>query len=323
MKKALKLIFMYIILIAAGLLIGTLFYSLFLDVLNFAAGRKMIILNLVELKKAFFVVAGFMMILICPLLIYTRIRHKGGVLQLIAFILLSCFSWFVCLPFIVKTGEKYSYLTTKNSQQNILTANYFRSAEGKVYYFNDDIDSTNPEKSSASTVVIDTKSESPVTIKVIRNSADLDLYKVAKPYNDILIKHAFVQDKMAEYVNAKVLLEKASSSHAKGGSAWIGFLSLGFVLCALYGMSNVNSWKLINSCVVICSSIVIIVVNILYYSPLIDGIKGKWLFTNKIVTSLNKTFDDPVLVLFNSFLGIIFILTGIVAFFKNRKSYEV
>ena len=85
MKKALKLIFMYIILIAAGLLIGTLFYSLFLDVLNFAAGRKMIILNLVELKKAFFVVASFMMILICPLLIYTRIRHKGGVLQLIAF----------------------------------------------------------------------------------------------------------------------------------------------------------------------------------------------------------------------------------------------
>lgn len=322
MKKALKLIGMYLIIVAVALLLGTLFYSLYLDILKFVAGKKMVFVDFKDFQKSFFIVAGYVIIFICPVLAYSRIRHKGGVLQLITYILLSVFSWGICFPFVVDYAQKNSYYQEAENSKYIVTANYFRDVNGTVYYLTNDLDSTSETLKSSNAVVIDTTKDDSVEIRKIANSNNLDLYKKASPFSDILTKQTFTRDSVLSFVNLNSIFYSGYFANKKGMSFWLGFLSFAFVLCAIYGLSNINDWKLINSSVVIITSILTVLVNTLYFSPVFTSIKSKSFFTNKLFVNMRQFVDEPFLVVLNCFFGLLFIFIGIITYFKKRNSAE-
>ena len=135
MKKALKLFVIYLIVLITGTVLGTVLYSFYLNLLGFIAGREIKFFTDQELFKSAFYVMFCMLLLVLPLISYYRIRHPGGVMQLVIYIILSLATWIVVMPCSLKLksycNKKFNFETTREP----LSPNYFRKVDNNVYYF--------------------------------------------------------------------------------------------------------------------------------------------------------------------------------------------
>lgn len=318
MKKALKLILLYFIIALIGIVIGTLFYSLYLSVLNYVAGKEIVFFNKLSLINSFFYITACVLILICPVIAYSRIRHKGGILQVLFYMLLCFATWFIFMPLVLKADNKFNYLDTINSQNQTLSGDVFRKVNNNVYYFPGDAE--NAIQNNLPGVIIDIDAENGLKVQNLQHTDVNVIKEAAKPYSDTLIKEAFNQDKIMNNFTLKPIILKARSALNKGKSFWFGFLSFALVLCSLYGITSFFKWKLMNAWFICFSSFLIIFVNIFYNSPLLDGFKNKFVNSNHLLNSLSSNFDEPLLVIVNCFFSLLFIIIGIVKFFVNKKN---
>lgn len=299
MKKALSLLFMFIIFLFAGSILATLFYSFFLGVLNYVVGLKVSIFEIDTIINSFFYILPLIIMLIPSVLSYYRVRHFGTLPQIITYLIICVLSWGVFLPLTIKAQEHYFRNNSIVYQKNELTPNYFRQDKKFVYYFTKELSSDKYSKNIVPTVIIDTSEEKSIEIKNNIISKNFVLYRDAYPFTDIIIKDTFSTNKLRFFIDYKSLLDYAYSSLNHGISFYLGFLTLALALTSLFAFTNIFSWKLLNSIFIIFSTIILFFINTYYFSPSLDSIKTSFINNNSFFIFLEAFVDNPFLCIIN------------------------
>ena len=316
MKKALKLVLMYFLTLILATAAGVLFYSVYLAIQNYVAGGSLTLFNKQEFLRALFYVFSCVILLVCPAMVYVRISNKGGVGHFIAFILLSAITWSLLIPVQIKLEDKVLYDSKDSSK--ILTGGYFRESGDTVYYFSSDYN-VNPYV-SPTTIIIDTTEEGKVSIEKTNPSRDFFLFRDSAPYSDILIKKLFASEsKIPVIISFSLIMQHARNAFAKSWTFWLGFLSLGLLICSLYGAADLFRWKLLNTCFMLVSTIIILSVNTLYFHPVVASFCRQYINGKKFFVMLNNYMDYPLLVILNVSFSLVFIIIGIIRFATRKK----
>lgn len=315
MKKAFKILFIYIFYSIFGLLIGTAGYTLYNCVLNYVAGTPIYLFDMKIIKNAFYYIGACLVFYMTSVVSYSRIRYRGGFGQLIMFILVSFLSWGIVLPGILH--HKSQYLQSPVMDDACLSSSYFRTADEENFYFIDSFEKASP----ACVVRINTSNEGGVDILSVKEESQLPLAEAAAPYKDVLISQIFKNNwSTKSLIDYRMLLNHGVVAFEKGWTFFLGFLSLAFILSSIYGLSNCFNWSLLNGCFVMLVTLCTLAFNSMFYTPLFNGFKAWKLCNIGIIRSLGNFVDEPLLVIINTFFGIVFCITGIIRFFVTRKA---
>lgn len=319
MKKALNLILIYFIFLFSGIIAGTVIYSFYLNVLNYIAGREIILFRFADLLKSFFFIAYCMTFLICPIVSYYRIRHPGGFAQTIAYFLICIITWCGVFPGVYLLNN---YCDTKFpivESHESLSEGYFREVDGKVYYFTKDFESENGNVPVSSVVTINTSEAGGVEYSTIRDLPSWDFNKKAAPYREIQVKENFTDKSFRLPIDFMVLIENAKKSFS-GLRYLLCFASLVLLICSLYGITSFFDWKLLNTVFLFFSAFIVLCVNTAYYFTGFEKVISK-ITNNSFFNMLGKNIDEPLLFVINLFVMLVFIVLGIVKFgvHKHRE----
>lgn len=318
MKKGLKLLFIYFITLLASLIIGTVVYALYLDVTEFVAGSEGSGFSLLYVEQAFLFISGCAIILICSFICYYRTRHPYGFLQTLFYIILCLLTWAVLFPSLKMMNDHAKTRINYNYEQKDLTKNIFREANNHVYYFLRDFYKEPLTGADTPAIIIDTSEDGIVDYATVTDSADFELYSAASPYREILIKESFESSSLPVLIDFNLIVRRGELALQKGWSFYLGFLTLAFALCSLYGVTNFYNWKLISVVMIIFETAGILIVNTVYYYTRFAVLIFK-LTNNKFFIFLNHFVDDPLLCLMNFLTGVVFITLGIVHYAVQKR----
>ena len=315
MKKAFKLVLMYFLVLLLGTAIGMVFYYVYLEMQASVAGLPFKFFNKEDLLRSLLYVIGCALLFICPAMVYIRISNKGGAGNFIAFIILSALTWAVCVPALIHFQDKVIYNAKDSSK--ILTGGYFRPDGDKVYYFTSNYNEHTYLNTTA--VIIDTSDTGSVEIESIAPTRDFILFRNSAPYSDILIKKAFDEKFENPVISFSLIFEHARNAFAKKWTFWLGFFSLGLLLCSLYGAADLFRWRLLNTGFLMSATFFILAANTLYYYPVVTSFRRQYINNRGLFIFLAKYVDDPLLVMVNVFFSLVFIIIGIVRFATRKK----
>lgn len=317
MKKAINLVIIYFITLLSGVLVGTVLYSFYINVLNFVAGTEIQFFTKKEMLDAFFYVSLCILFLICPLVSYYRIRHPGGLPQLLAFIIIAVFTWTVMIPSVFKLSENYAEKYTLLENGDNLSKGYFRKVDNKVYYFTKDFKKNSQGKFETTAVVINTDDNGKVTIDNIVSDADMAVSEAAKPYREILIKNTFQEGEFPLTINFRYMINSLYSELNGGFLYFLGFLSLGVVLSSLFALTSVFSWNLLNTLLMTILSFIVLLFNSCPNLGVLVFLNEKLAGTG-FYNFLSKFGENPIVIFSNYVFSIIFILIGLILFFVRK-----
>lgn len=313
MKKALKLLLVYFILMLITIGVGSVLYSIYLSILASVNGDNFVLFSLDIYLKALFFIIPCACIVISPILAFAHIRNRGGVFQLVMYILLSAVTWGVILPVSLNFGERFdsNHITAVKG----LSKEVFREADNKIYYFTNDL--TNYRSTSA--VIIDKSHSGTISIEPMMDYSAEVLYGEAAPFTDSLIKNSFNENYARNFFDFGILIQEAKVALDSGWNYWLAYLAFGFALCSLYGISGLFVWKLLDVMLVLFMTLIIFFIN--SYSqinPFIFSIVEK-INGTRMFSFLGKYMNEPFFVLLNLIFGLIFIVIGIVKYARNKK----
>ncbi len=316
MKKAFKLILTYFLTFILTTAVGVLFYSVYLGIQNYVAGQDFVFFQKEDFLRALFYVVSCVILLICPAMIYVRISNRGGIAHFIVFILLSAVTWGVLIPVQIKLEDKIFYNAKDSSK--ILSGGYFRESDGKIWYFTSDYNA-NPYV-SPTTIVIDTAEKGEVKVQKTSPSRDFTLFRDSAPYSDILIKDMFAQKNPSQpLISFSLIMQHAENALNKGWTFYLAFISLGLLLCSLYGAADLFRWKLLNCSFMMAATFLILAANTLYFHPLVTSFCRQYVNGQSFFVFLSKYMDYPLLVLVNSVFSLVFVIIGIIRFATRKK----
>ena len=129
MKNALKLLWMYLTLLICGLVLITTILMLYTSVLNFVAGQEIALFNFSNFIESFFTAAIIILVLVIPFIVYYRIRHVGGAIQFIFFVVLTLITWFAFLPLTINLENAILENKQIVKSEKVLSSDYFRKTE--------------------------------------------------------------------------------------------------------------------------------------------------------------------------------------------------
>ena len=315
MKKAFGLVLTYFLFLIIGTAIGMFFYYVYLNIQSSVAGLPFEFFKKEDLLRVLFYVLGCFLLFACPAMVYVRISNKGGILHFIFFIILSCLTWGVFFFFFGHFEKKVSYDTKDSSK--ILTQGYFRQNGDKIYYFTNDYNK-NPYLDTTA-IVIDTTPEGGVDVEQIKPSRDFILFRDSAPYSDILIKKTFGQSDSQPIISFAMIMERAMNSFEKGWTFFLAFLSLGLLLASLYGTADLFRWRLLHTGFLMIMTFCVLAAHTLYYHPVFTSFRRQYINGKGFFIFLAKYMNEPLLVLVNVVLSLIFIIIGIVRFATRNK----
>jgi len=313
MKKALKLLILYFILLIAGAALGSLLYTFYLNILNATTGNNFTIFDTNTFLKALFYIIPCICLIICPFMAFVHISHKGGIFQMVLYVILSALTWLLILPFSLHYKEiKTSDIVL---EQNTLSADYFRRIDDKVYYLTKDLS----DYRSSTMVVLDTSQEGSVAIEKTMEASAGDLYAAAAPYRDVIIKDSFNVGKNYILPDFSYVISFAEKNIHNYWYYWLSFLSLGLLLSSLYAISGLFSWKLMNVGLIMILTYIILYTNSACLEnpntySIIQNINSTALFAE-----LGKYMYEPFIVCLNVLFAFIFITAGIIKFSVEKK----
>ncbi|MCR5254067.1 MAG: hypothetical protein K6C98_10195 [Treponema sp.] len=309
MKKALCFIFMYFVLLIVGTALGSLVYSLYMNVINFTAGRPLELFKTTDLIKSFFYVNSCYAFLICPILCYYRARHTSGTLQIIAYIIIFAFTWLIVFPMTVKLKNFVEqYYFSKGGAVEApqgLTGGYFRTVDGKIYYLVEDYNFDRVTR----VIEFDTEADEEATYKVVFSDEDFELLSAGKPYKDVIIKSTFVDSSIPNLITLKSLVKYGEDSLNKGFIAYLCFLSLALAIFGVYGVSSLFDWNLLNVCSIIFTVLVILIFNSIYFSSAFDAVREQ-IYKVGFFSFINRFIEHSFLVVLNFITAFILIGMG-------------
>ena len=315
MKKAFRLVLTYFLFLLLGTLIGMFFYYVYLHIQTAVAGQKSAFFKKEDLLRVLFYVLGCLLLFVCPAMVYARISNKGGIAHFITFIILSCLTWGLLVPLLGHYEGKILYNTKDSSR--MLSGGYFRECDDKVYYFTDDYNA-NPYIDTTA-VIIDTNTEGTVEIEKIKPSRDFILFRDSAPYSDILLKKTFNESEGQSFISFSLIMEHALIAFSKGWTFWLSFLSLGLLIMSLYGTADLFRWRLLNTGFLMLMTFAVFAAHTLYFHPVFTSFRRQHINNKAFFVFLSKFMDDPLLVLANVTLSLVFIIIGIVRFATRNK----
>lgn len=314
MKKALKLALIYFINLVAGTILGTILYSLYLNLLGFIAGREINLFNDYELFHALFYVLFCMLVFIMPLISYYRIRHPGGVLQFVVYVVLCALTWALLMPCSLKLRDFCMRKFSTEIKTESLSSNYFRKVDDKVYFFTREFSGqTLTTVGMAPAVVIDTTEKGIVDYQDVQDYPEFSLNEKAYPFREIQLKQIFAADESPVPVNFKVLLSMIEKGYSWNLGKFLTLLSFVILLCSVYGTTNFFDWRLLNAVMLFIITAAIICLNSMYFNPQFDAIKDR-LNILGMFKALGGIVSEPLLFIINLFFALIFIISGTIKF---------
>ena len=321
MKKALKMIFLYLFLLIACTALGTVLYCVYLNVCNSVMGIKINLFKTDVLLKAFFYVSACVIVCISPLVALVNIRNKGGIARFITYIILSCITWGVLLPLVIHFGQNYDFNNPELEADNVaFSADCFRKGEKNVYYFLEDLKKGHTYYSpSAQAVVIDTDTFGTVSVKEVKNEPSFELNELSGVYKDVIISESFDNEEINPFINFHIIIARAQRAWESGWTFFLGFLSLGLLLCSLYGISRLFMWKLISSGFMVAATAAVLFVNTFCTtSPFFSSLIGK-INSSGFFEFLGRYMEEPFIVFLNLIFSILIILAGVITFIHRKK----
>lgn len=322
MKKALKIFLMFVVFFIIGTVLGTLLYSLYLGTLNHVVGTETDFFTETNIVPAFFLATQVLSIITGFLLISYRIRHRGGILQLIAFIITQVVCWTVIMPssFYLENYyiSKHTAEIEAEKSEHKLTKGYFRSSNNTTYYFMDNLKhSYLPKEKGTTAVRINTKETGRVSVVDIRTPNLLGIIRLAEPYNDILVKESFYEKSPQGLSFLLELVGRAKKNFMRGWTFWLGFVSLGFALTCIYGLSHISNWRLISFSVCSVVAFALLYWNYGYYTSIFDDFRQTKI-ANINIGSLGNYVENQFLLITNLLIGIVMIVIGIILHFVRK-----
>ena len=314
MKKALKLALIYLIILILGTVLGTILYSFYLNLLGFVAGRDITFFKDEELFKSLFYVLFCMQLFILPIISYYRIRHPGGILQLVVYIFLCLLTWLLLVPLSFKLGDycnrKFSFETKTES----LSPNYFRKVDNDVYYITREFQQSVPGRAAeAPVIIIDTDEYGGVEYTNIADYPNIPLNRKAEPYREIQLKKIFGEDENPVPINFKLLYSMIGGSYSGGLPYILTLISFVLLLCSVYGVTNFFDWRLLNAVMLFIITALIFCLNSVYFMPQYEDIKIR-IMKIGFFKALGGVVSEPLLFILNCFFALLFITVGIVKF---------
>ena len=135
----------------------------------------------------------------------------------------------------------------------------------------------------------------------------------------ILLKKTFNESEKQSIISFSLIMQHAQNAFEKGWTFWLGFLSLGLLIMSLYGAADLFRWRLLNSGFLMVMTFGIYVANTLYYHPIVTSFRRQHINSKGFFIFLGKYMDDPLLVLVNVSLSLVFVIIGIVRFATRKK----
>lgn len=318
MRKALNLFLIYFVFLIAGLAAGTVLYSFYLNVLNFIAGREIVLFKLSDVLKSFFFIAYCLVLLICPLVAYYRIRHPGGFAQTIAYCIICIITWCCLLPGIYYLNDYCNEKFALENSYSSLSSGYFREVDGKIYYFTKEFESENGNVPVTSAVVINTSENGGVEYQTVRDLSNWDFNKKAYPYREILVKDNFDDKTFNLPVDFNILINSAKSCFV-GWKYLFCVLSMALLISSLYALTSYFEWKLLNTVILFFGTFLVLCVNTAYYYPIFDVVKHK-IMNNSFFNMLGTYINEPLLFVLNTVFVLVCIILGIVKFVVHKHA---
>ncbi len=320
MKKALKLALVYLVFLIVGIVVGVLLYSLYLNLISFIAGRDIVFFKDAELFQSVFFVIPCMLIFIIPVISYYRIRHPGGVFQLVVYIMLCVVTWAILMPLSLKLKDFCSRRFTFETEREYLSPDYFRKVGDDVYYFTREFESTGPEGvAEAPAIVINTSEYGDVSSRKLGDYPGFALNKKALPYREIQLKNIFEAEDNPIPMDLQLLISKISNAYSGGLRGLLLLFSLALIISSLYAMTNFFDWRLLNAVMIFISMIIILSVNSIYYTPVFDSLKAR-IMDNGVFRALKEVVSEPILFILNCFFALLYITCGIVKFALRKHA---
>lgn len=320
MKKALKLVFIYLIILITGTVLGTLLYSLYLNLLSFVSGRDITFFKDAELFQSLFFVMPCMLIFIMPAIAYYRIRHPGGILQLIVYVILCMLTWIILMPGSVALKDFCSKRFSFESNRESLSPNYFRMVDDDVYYFTREFSvSTQGRAPEAPAIIIDTSENGGVEYKSLGDYPSLVLNKKALPFREVQIKKIFGEDVNPLPVDFRLLNSMISGAYAGGLGHILTLISFVLLLCSVYGITNFFDWRLLNAVMLFVITALVLCLNSMYFLPQFHELKMR-IMSIGFFRFLGGIVSEPILFILNCFFALVFILNGIIRFAVRRHA---
>lgn len=314
MRKALKLALIYFIILIPGTILGTLLYSLYLNLLGFIAGRDITFFRDQELFKSLFYVMFCMQIFILPLISYYRIRHPGGALQLTVYIVLCGLTWALFVPCTFKLKDFCSRKFTFENKTESLSPNYFRKVDDDVYYFTTEFSvSTKGRAPEAQAIIIDTTENGGVEYKTIGDNSNFVLNRKAQPFREVQLKNIFGENSNPIPVDFRLLNSMISGAYSGGIQHILTLISFVLLLCSVYGITNFFDWRLLNAVILFITTALILCLNSVYFTTMFDSIKTT-IMTKTFLKALSGIVSEPLLFILNCFFAFLFITSGVVKF---------
>lgn len=323
MKKALKLAFVYFVNLILGTIIGTVLYSLYLNLLGFVVGRENNLFNDAEIFQALFYVIFCMLIFILPIVAYYKIRHPGSVLQLVIYIVLCALTWALLMPCSFKLRDfcvrKFSHEVKTES----LSPNYFRQVDDDVYFITREFKVQEKGRAAeAPVIIIDTSENGIVEYKTIGDYPSQDINKKALPFREIQLRKMFGEEGSPIPFNFKVLLSMIEGGYSWSLTHFLTLLSFILLLCSVYGVTNLFDWKLLNAIMLFVITAAIITLNSVYFNSQFDAIKNR-MNNLGMFKALRGITTEPLLFITNVLFALIFTTTGTIKFAVRKHSQKV
>lgn len=314
MKHALKLIVTYFVFLILCILFGTFLYTIFQNAVNFTAGSDINFFQPKILLASLIKVTYSSCFLICPFIAIYRVRHIHGGFQTASYILVCVFTWFVIFPVNYFLETKVSDYIASDDKQILLSSNFFRETDDKIYYITKDFEQVykNYEvKDVSQVVVMDKSEEGKVSYETIEHSDDMDMLVQAKPYKEVGIKSALNVNKMFQVLGINTLTEKAKDSFKGGFFSYLQFLSIALLLASLYGVSYFFDWRLMNTYAIFITTVFILFANITFYLPVSQNFRN-YINHFRFFSFLQNYIYEPFLFIMNNLFGVIFIVAGVI-----------
>ena len=138
MRKPIALILDYLTVTLLCIVAGIFFFTQYFNSLTLVAGKN-IDFSADIIAYGLFETLPLIFLFIAMFVIFYKIRHLSSpVSSLITFSVLMAVTWFCFFPFTLVLKEKvYSMLTPLETleNKNELSGGYFRTIDGKIYYF--------------------------------------------------------------------------------------------------------------------------------------------------------------------------------------------
>ncbi len=304
-KTTLRMLLLYVLVLILGTVFCAVIYTIYTLCMHMIAGSGLKVFDFgyfLTGANTFFplvvIISGIVMSL------YVIRYSIRKVLPIVVIFAAYVAAWIFLIPINYSWKVKTPSLTEANMT---LTSDYFRVGEsGSVFYY------SSIEDGLADGVCIDNQSD----IEDVYTFGNVRIPKT-EGYSDSLIHKSIGMPKIIEQFVAwfNIFLDITRQAWKAGFIGWLCFASISLPLASVLGLCLVSKWRMVNVLSVFMAVAGILVLNVMAYTK--SFMEPAKAFVEGALSNL--PVKNPLVVLMNVLIFVIFSLIGFIMYNKCRK----